>query len=259
MTSSPDSLSVTVIQRFGGALNLNPHFHTLVPDGVFLEAPDGSVRFHRLPPPTDQEVAALLTTLVARLRRLLIRRRARQDGFDLHANTAVRGKNRPLSCSTTASSRPTRSCASGSLRTGVLPSRARARSTARPNASVTTRAGPSSCDGPRHRRARMPEVPRPHALRRLDPETGHHPSHPRQPRPAGRSSRPRPGARATRRRRPLLRRRLRRVPPSLSTSHSVRRSQLTRRSSLHAFHAPSGFQPPRKPTASPDARVSQYV
>ncbi len=145
--------SVTVIQRFGGALNLNPHFHTLIPDGVFLEASDGSVRFHRLPPPTDEEVAALLTTLVARLRRLLIRRgvwregddgtdyvdptlherlgaaaiqqvaltgprallstrrirtappktspkvlgrrRARQDGFDLHANTAVRGKNRP--------------------------------------------------------------------------------------------------------------------------------------------------------------------
>jgi hypothetical protein len=25
--------SVTVIQRFGGALNLNVHFHTLVPDG----------------------------------------------------------------------------------------------------------------------------------------------------------------------------------------------------------------------------------
>lgn len=29
--------SVTVIQRFGGALNLNVHFHSLVPDGVWVE------------------------------------------------------------------------------------------------------------------------------------------------------------------------------------------------------------------------------
>src|SRR5499426_2305154 len=33
--------SVTVIQRFGGGLNLNVHFHTLLFDGVFFEGPEG--------------------------------------------------------------------------------------------------------------------------------------------------------------------------------------------------------------------------
>jgi hypothetical protein len=34
--------SVTVIQRFGGGLNLNVHFHTLLLEGVFLEGQDGA-------------------------------------------------------------------------------------------------------------------------------------------------------------------------------------------------------------------------
>jgi Putative transposase len=33
--------SVTVIQRFGGGLNLNVHFHTLLLDGVFVEGQEG--------------------------------------------------------------------------------------------------------------------------------------------------------------------------------------------------------------------------
>src|SRR6266498_1837795 len=33
--------TVTVIQRFGSGLQLNVHFHTLVLDGVFSEAPPG--------------------------------------------------------------------------------------------------------------------------------------------------------------------------------------------------------------------------
>ena len=44
--------AVTCIQRFGSALNLNLHFHTLVPDGVFFEDSEGNVQFHSLPPPT---------------------------------------------------------------------------------------------------------------------------------------------------------------------------------------------------------------
>jgi hypothetical protein len=45
--------SVTVIQRFGGGLNLNVHFHTLFLDGVFFEGPEGALEFRPLPPPTD--------------------------------------------------------------------------------------------------------------------------------------------------------------------------------------------------------------
>ena len=50
---------VTALQRAGGALNTNLHFHTLVLDGVFTEAPGGALAFHPAPGPSDAEVAAL--------------------------------------------------------------------------------------------------------------------------------------------------------------------------------------------------------
>jgi len=66
--------TLTVIQRFGGGLNLNIHFHTLALDGVFSEDPTGALRFHPAPPPGDDEVARLLATIRARVLRLLQRR-----------------------------------------------------------------------------------------------------------------------------------------------------------------------------------------
>ncbi|MDA1095521.1 MAG: transposase [Acidobacteria bacterium] len=66
--------AVTVIQRFGDALNLNPHFHTLVADGVFHRpSPQSEVRFHAAPPPTDAEVAQLLEVVSAGSVRILKR------------------------------------------------------------------------------------------------------------------------------------------------------------------------------------------
>ncbi len=49
--------AVTFVQRFGDALNLNLHFHSLVLDGVYAPGPEGQMRFHPLPPPDDAEVA----------------------------------------------------------------------------------------------------------------------------------------------------------------------------------------------------------
>jgi hypothetical protein len=70
--------SVTVIQRFGGGLNLNIHFHTLLFDGVFFaEGEQGALEFRPLPPPTDEEVGVVLARIAARVQRLLKRR-----GFD---------------------------------------------------------------------------------------------------------------------------------------------------------------------------------
>jgi hypothetical protein len=66
--------SVTFIQRFGDALNLNLHFHAIVLDGAYAAEPDGTVRFHRLPPPTNAEVERTTRRIVRRLRRLLIQR-----------------------------------------------------------------------------------------------------------------------------------------------------------------------------------------
>ena len=65
---------MTFVQRFGGALNLNVHFHTLVLDGVYAEDADRAVRFHRLFPPTDAEVARVTDRIVRRVVKLLERR-----------------------------------------------------------------------------------------------------------------------------------------------------------------------------------------
>ena len=53
---------------------LNIHYHTLVLDGVFTTSAPDAVQFHPLPPPTDAEVAHLVTTIRARVLRLLGRR-----------------------------------------------------------------------------------------------------------------------------------------------------------------------------------------
>jgi hypothetical protein len=66
--------TVTAIQRFGGAMNLHVHFHTLVLDGVFTRAGDGALAFMPQPPPTDAEVAAVLAAIRRRVGRLLERR-----------------------------------------------------------------------------------------------------------------------------------------------------------------------------------------
>ena len=64
---------VTAVQRAGGALNVNVHFHTLVLDGVFTDDPEGGLAFHPAPGPSDAEVAAALATIRQRVQRLLVR------------------------------------------------------------------------------------------------------------------------------------------------------------------------------------------
>ncbi len=65
--------AVTFVQRFGGALNLNVHFHTLALDGVYGTR-QGQTRFHPLPAPDDVEVARVTTLVARRVVRLLARR-----------------------------------------------------------------------------------------------------------------------------------------------------------------------------------------
>src|SRR5216684_1183562 len=62
--------AITFVQRFGGALNLNVHFHCVIPDGVFVRQ-NGNVRFVALAPPSDEDVLAVLRRMVVRLERLL--------------------------------------------------------------------------------------------------------------------------------------------------------------------------------------------
>ena len=63
--------AVTAIQRFGSVLNLNVHFHTLIPDGVFVTDGAGGARFVPLPAPSDDEVAALCARVARRILRLV--------------------------------------------------------------------------------------------------------------------------------------------------------------------------------------------
>jgi len=63
--------AVTFIQRFGGSLNLNLHFHCAVPDGVFVRDETG-VLFVPARPPTDEEVHKVLLRIARKLRGLLL-------------------------------------------------------------------------------------------------------------------------------------------------------------------------------------------
>ncbi len=65
--------AVTLIQRFGSALNLNIHFHMLCLDGAYT-LDHGRPRFRRVPPPTPVELDTLLKLITARIARHLERR-----------------------------------------------------------------------------------------------------------------------------------------------------------------------------------------
>jgi hypothetical protein len=66
--------AVTLIQRFGSAVNLNIHLHCLVLDGVYRRGADGAPSFVEAAAPTDEELRALLQTVIARLMKMLTRR-----------------------------------------------------------------------------------------------------------------------------------------------------------------------------------------
>ena len=78
----PRGGAVVIVQRFGWALNVNVHFHALVLDGCF----DEGGRFHPLPDLDAMDVAEVLATIVAGVRRLLARRGLADD--DEHGGSA---------------------------------------------------------------------------------------------------------------------------------------------------------------------------
>ena len=63
--------SVTFIQRFGSALNLNVHFHTLALDGVYTCDNGNTTRFLPLPPPSHDEIARVLAGTARRIARIV--------------------------------------------------------------------------------------------------------------------------------------------------------------------------------------------
>ena len=63
--------AATFIQRFGSALNLNLHFHTLALDGVYTGGQGASLRFLPLPPPDADEMARVLAGTARRIQRVI--------------------------------------------------------------------------------------------------------------------------------------------------------------------------------------------
>jgi Putative transposase len=65
--------SVTLIQRFGSAANLNIHLHCLVLDGVYRAKPNGELAFIQTPAPTDQALQLLLRSIITSIMKRLVR------------------------------------------------------------------------------------------------------------------------------------------------------------------------------------------
>ena len=75
--------AVTLIQRFGSAINLNVHFHMLFLDGVYIEDKYGSaVRFQWIKSPTSNELARLTHTIAKRIGRFLERQGLLERGVE---------------------------------------------------------------------------------------------------------------------------------------------------------------------------------
>ena len=59
---------ITFVQRFGSSLNLNPHLHVLIMDGVYVTDPDtGQPTFVAVEPPTDEQLQHLMEQAAHRL------------------------------------------------------------------------------------------------------------------------------------------------------------------------------------------------
>jgi hypothetical protein len=65
--------SVVFSQRFGDSLNLNFHFHAIVPDGIFIKYGNDAM-FNRLPFPKDTDIELITIRILRKVRRLLEKR-----------------------------------------------------------------------------------------------------------------------------------------------------------------------------------------
>jgi hypothetical protein len=66
--------AVAFIQRFFDALNLDPHFHVIAMDGIYLDTLGDEPLFRRVGPPTDAEVTRVAERVRRRVARLMAKR-----------------------------------------------------------------------------------------------------------------------------------------------------------------------------------------
>jgi len=77
---SGKTAAVTFVQRFGGAINLNVHFHSLFLDGVFTKK-NGKLHFVPVFPPTNEEIVTLAKRVNLRVSRHLEKKGLTMDDF----------------------------------------------------------------------------------------------------------------------------------------------------------------------------------
>nr|MBK7070552.1 transposase [Deltaproteobacteria bacterium] len=89
-----EGAAVTYVQRFGGSLNLNPHLHVLVADGVFVCREDGSSpEFMATPAPTSDDLRGVIARVIARLE-TIARRRGQREAVDADDEDGMEGLRR---------------------------------------------------------------------------------------------------------------------------------------------------------------------
>lgn len=71
-----------VVQRFGSALQLAPHFHAVLFDGAYRTDKEGKLHFVAPPALTPLERLTLVTRIASRVERLLVRRGLREPSDD---------------------------------------------------------------------------------------------------------------------------------------------------------------------------------
>lgn len=74
--------AITFIQRFGSALNLNVHFHSLITDGVYIANKDNTYYFVRLPHPSHEELQKLVNKIKNKIERKIQKLPTDQLPFD---------------------------------------------------------------------------------------------------------------------------------------------------------------------------------
>ena len=73
--------SVTLVQRFGSALNLNVHFHILFVDGGYEIKGEKKV-FYKLPKPSDDDIKEMIKRISGRVIRYLRKRGYLEEAYD---------------------------------------------------------------------------------------------------------------------------------------------------------------------------------
>lgn len=84
---NPKVGAITVVQRFGGALNLNVHFHTLYTDGVFHENTNAEEVFREIIP-NHEDITKITKILKQRLIRLMEKSESNSHEYNWQSDLA---------------------------------------------------------------------------------------------------------------------------------------------------------------------------